>query len=96
MLVDSDVIDLHGIVVSLVIPRPLPVPSGVEEFPHCIVVPVPIAPRLLQGRVSAAIDATVRDEAVRSSNGHVQNEMELRSRSKQNPVKGKSYRNRIN
>lgn len=73
--IHPNAIDLHGGVLSLTLPRPIPVVFGGVEIPHGILVAFPVAPGLFI--LATVVDAIVRDESIVASDGNVQQEMEL-------------------
>ena len=76
-MIDPDVVDLHGEVVSFAVPSRLPDSSSVIELVHGVSVTITVTPRLLCSWITIAIDAAVRNEAIRSSSSDVQDEVKL-------------------
>ena len=76
-LVDSDVVDLHVVVGSFVIPRREPGAASVVEVAHAVHVPVAVPPRLLLAGGAITVGTTIRYKAPCSSHRNVENEVEL-------------------
>ena len=76
-LIDPDVVDLHGQVISLAIPSWFPLISTVVKLVHCASVAITVIPRLLSIWISVTVNATVWNEATRSTSCDVQYEVKL-------------------
>ena len=73
LLINPDVVDLHGIVV----PLRVPVSKVIVELLHGCHVRVAIRSRLLEVRHASTVVGAVRNESTCATDGNVQNEMKL-------------------